>query len=103
MTGLETRPTGNIAHYRRDARLALRAVSRHDDACWWCCPTIVFPRGRAMELKDCAVRREEAARLFNEHEGREDGLRVANSLADGLSTLRNLLFTRIHEDVQQKF
>lgn len=56
-----------------------------------------------MELQDCAVRREEAARTLNEQQGREDGFRVANSLADGLSNLRNLLFARVHEDVEQKF
>jgi hypothetical protein len=55
-----------------------------------------------MDLKDCPGRREEAARLLNERESRQDGVRVANSLSDGLSTLRNLLFTRIHQDVELK-
>jgi hypothetical protein len=55
-----------------------------------------------MDLKDCAVRREEAGRLLGEHEHRERAMQVVNSLADGLTTLRNLLFTRIHEDVESK-
>jgi hypothetical protein len=56
-----------------------------------------------MELKDCTVRRADAARIWDEHQGRQDGVRLVNSLSDGLSTLRNLLFARIHEDVQAKF
>ncbi len=55
-----------------------------------------------MELKECTVRRAEAGRLLDEHTGRNDGTQTANSLADGIATLRNLLFTRIHEDVESK-
>jgi hypothetical protein len=56
-----------------------------------------------MELKDCPARRADAARSWDEHEGRHDGARLVTSLSDGLSVLRNLLFARIHEDVQAKF
>lgn len=55
-----------------------------------------------MELKECTERRAEAGRLLNEHTGRDNGLQVATSLADGIVTIRNLLFTRIHEDVESK-
>jgi hypothetical protein len=56
-----------------------------------------------MELKDLPVHRTEAARLWDEHESRSDGAALVNSLGDGLSILRNLLFARVHEDVQAKF
>jgi hypothetical protein len=49
------------------------------------------------------VRRAEAARLWDEHERRDDGTALVTSLGDGLTMLRNLLFARIHEDVQAKF
>lgn len=47
--------------------------------------------------------RDEAAVEFERHEQRSDGLRVATALADGLKTLRDLCFARIHLDVEQRF
>jgi len=38
---------------------------------------------------------------FNSHEHRDDGETVVNSLYYGLNTLRNSLFTRVHEDVER--
>jgi hypothetical protein len=61
-----------------------------------------FRQDPSMELKDCTVRREDAGRALNEQLHRHDGGRVANSMADGITTLRNLLFNRIHEDVESK-
>lgn len=56
-----------------------------------------------MEVKDQAVRRAEAARHWDEHESQGDGTALVNSLSDGLTTVRSLLFARIHDDVQAKF
>ena len=47
--------------------------------------------------------RDEAAAEFERHERRSDGLRVATALADGLKTLRDLCFARVHLDVEQRF
>ncbi len=55
-----------------------------------------------MDLKDSALRRETAGGELNQHLRRDDGYRVASSLSDGLTTLRTLFFTRIHEDVEAK-
>lgn len=46
-------------------------------------------------------RRAEAAGEFNRQLNRADGDQVVNSLADGLSTLRDALFTRVHTDVER--
>ncbi len=43
----------------------------------------------------------EAAEQFNEQAGRTDGQRVAKWLTAGLSTLRDALYRRIHEDVER--
>lgn len=45
-------------------------------------------------------RRAIAAEEFDKRFQRQDGARVVNSLADGLSALRDLLFTRVHGDVE---
>ncbi len=45
----------------------------------------------------------QAAQEWNERNGGADGARIANSLAKGLSTLRDLLCLRLREDVEQKF
>lgn len=48
-------------------------------------------------------RRVEAAARFNEHLQRDDGERIAGSLADGLGVLADLCLTRVHIDVQRNF
>jgi len=54
-----------------------------------------------MGLEDRNQRRAEAAAEFDRRRNRHDGVNVANSLADGLSTLRDALFTRVHSDVEK--
>lgn len=43
----------------------------------------------------------EAAKEFNEHEKRGDGLRVAAALDTALSSLRDVFYRRLHEDVER--
>lgn len=57
----------------------------------------------AVDQAGTAARRDAAADRFNEHFGRDDGHRLVHELADGLTMLRNLLFHRIHEDVEAEF
>jgi hypothetical protein len=47
-------------------------------------------------------RRATAAAEFDRQFQRQDGAQVVNSLADGLSALRDLLYTRVHGDVEQR-
>ncbi|MBI3463557.1 MAG: hypothetical protein HY000_10940 [Planctomycetes bacterium] len=47
--------------------------------------------------------RAEAATALDSHENRTDGVRVAQALGDGLKTLRDLFFSRVHRDVEQAF
>ncbi len=54
-----------------------------------------------MDLDDFSRRQSEAVEEFNQHQRRSDGLRVASSLAAGLSVLRDSLFVRMHEDVER--
>jgi hypothetical protein len=54
-----------------------------------------------MDLDDFSRRQSEAVEEFNRHERRGDGLRVASSLASGLSVLRDSLYVRMHEDVER--
>jgi hypothetical protein len=54
-----------------------------------------------MDLDDFSRRQSASVDEFNRHERRSDGLRVASSLAAGLSLLRNSLFARMHEDVER--
>ncbi|HEX4000427.1 MAG TPA: hypothetical protein VHX65_17885 [Pirellulales bacterium] len=56
-----------------------------------------------MSTQDRCQRRADAATEFDRHDHRDDGTRVANLLADGLSMLRDLLFTRIHGDMETQF
>lgn len=42
----------------------------------------------------------EAVEEFQRHENRGDGARVVGSLAGGLTVLRDLLYTRTHDDVE---
>jgi hypothetical protein len=56
-----------------------------------------------MSTQDRCQRRADAAVEFDRREQRSDGARVVNLLADGLSMLRDLLFTRIHGDVETLF
>ncbi len=56
-----------------------------------------------MSTQDRCQRRVNAAAEFDRHEQRGDGADVVNRLADGLSMLRDLLFTRIHGDVETLF
>jgi hypothetical protein len=46
-------------------------------------------------------RHSEAVEEFNRHEGRTDGARVAGSLEAALCVLRDLLYARIHFDVEK--
>jgi hypothetical protein len=46
-------------------------------------------------------RRDEAVAEFDKHEHRTDGGPIVNSLCYGLTTLRNVLFNRIHQDVEK--
>jgi hypothetical protein len=48
------------------------------------------------------ARRAAAAEEFNHHESREDGERVVTNLAEGLTLLRDLLYSRTRHDVEQK-
>ena len=43
----------------------------------------------------------EAAREFDRHEQREDGSELVSALSDGLSTLKELAFRRMHFDVEE--
>ncbi len=54
-----------------------------------------------MSLEDRNQRRADAATEFDRRRSRQDGVHVANSLADGMSTLRDALFTRVHSDVEK--
>ncbi len=56
-----------------------------------------------IQLVECAVRRAQAVAEIDEHDDRDDGAQVVSSLADGLTQLRNLLFTRVHADVEIRF
>ena len=47
-------------------------------------------------------RRAMAAEEFNQHEQRNDGAAVVNSLGDGFKLLSQAMFTRIHTDVVNK-
>jgi hypothetical protein len=54
-----------------------------------------------MPSTDSVDRRVAAAAKLNSHEQREDGEVIVNSLYYGMTTLRNLLFTRVCDDVQR--
>jgi hypothetical protein len=54
-----------------------------------------------MSWEDFLSRRAEAGAEFNQFAQRRDGLRLATSLGDGLATLRDLLYQRLHEDVER--
>ena len=54
-----------------------------------------------MNTTQVTRRRADAAEQFNRHEDRDDGTRVATSLADGLTILRDVLYQRVHHDVQR--
>jgi hypothetical protein len=56
-----------------------------------------------MSAEERAQRRAASAHEFNLHEHRGDGVRIANSLGEGLLTLRDLCFTRVHGDVELTF
>lgn len=47
-------------------------------------------------------RRAAAAEQFDQRFQRRDGATIVNSLADGLNSLRDLLYTRVHGDVEQR-
>lgn len=53
-----------------------------------------------MQATETKGRFGEAIAAFNEHEHRFDGEQIVASLNHGLTTLRNLLYQRIHEDVE---
>ena len=48
-------------------------------------------------------RHSQAARELNEHLYRDDGQQIIDRLCSGLNLLRELLYTRVHEDVQREF
>lgn len=54
-----------------------------------------------MQLKECTVRRGDAAAELDKHENPKDGVQVTNSLSDGLTLLRNALYRRLHEDFER--
>jgi hypothetical protein len=54
-------------------------------------------------LKECLARREAAAVELQEQEPDLSAEQVTHSLVYGLNTLRNLLFQRIHEDVEANY
>lgn len=56
--------------------------------------------GRGDDKEDRIKRRSEAATAFDQQHGRQDGAQVVNSLADGLSALRDLLYARAHGDAE---
>lgn len=56
-----------------------------------------------MKLEETNARRTEAARQFDAHEQRQDGAHVVSSLDHGLSLLRDELYTRVRDDVEQNF
>lgn len=56
--------------------------------------------GRGDDKEDRIKRRSEAATAFDQQHGRQDGGQVVNSLADGLSALRDLLYARAHGDAE---
>jgi len=53
-----------------------------------------------MESGESATRHSQLVKAFNDHEHRQDGDRVAGSLTDGLTLLRRLFYTRVHDDVE---
>jgi hypothetical protein len=55
-----------------------------------------------METEESVHRRQQAIEEFNQHERRGDGARVAGSLAGGLTLLRDLLYVRLHDDVERR-
>ena len=50
--------------------------------------------------EDSVQRRQQAIEEFNQHLRRGDGARVAGNLAGGLTHLRDLLYVRVHDDVE---
>ena len=51
--------------------------------------------------QDRTARRDAAARQLNEHEKRSDGNQVVDSLDCGLTLLADLLYSRLHKDVEE--
>ena len=56
-----------------------------------------------MKITESLERRGTAADELDRRENRTDGVDIANSLDAGLTTLRSLLFHRVHDDVQKSF
>ena len=54
-----------------------------------------------MGLRDSPNWLADAAEEFNLHENRKDGPHVAGCLMNGLTTLRDALYLRVHRDVEQ--
>ncbi len=55
-----------------------------------------------METEESVQRRQQAVEEFNQQQRRGDGARVAGSLAGGLTLLRDLLYVRLHDDVERR-
>lgn len=56
-----------------------------------------------MQLEESKLRRAEAVTEFQQAQRRDDAADVINSLTYGLTVLRNLFFTRVHDDVEMEF
>ncbi len=54
-----------------------------------------------MDPDEFSKRQAQLIAEFGRHEGRSDGVRVVSSLASGLGVLRDLLFARMHDDVER--
>jgi hypothetical protein len=54
-----------------------------------------------METEE-SIQHQQAVEEFNKHQHRGDGARVAGSLAGGLTLLRDLLYVRLHDDVERR-
>jgi hypothetical protein len=54
-----------------------------------------------MKPEQCKTLFAELAEEFNRHARRSDGERVIGSLNSGLALLQNLLYSRLHEDVER--
>ena len=54
----------------------------------------------SMNTEEFIKRRSEAADELNRHACRSDGMQAASSLSGGFTVLRDLVYTRVHDDVQ---
>lgn len=57
--------------------------------------------GKAMQQEITAARRAKAVYELREHENRTDAIQVVDHLDSGLTLLAELLYVRLHEDVEK--